>query len=411
MSLRGKNIILAVTGSIAAYKTPQLVRLLVKAGANVQVALTGEAARFVSPLALATVSRQPVLKQISEGDQWHNHVLLGRHADAVLVAPCSANTLAKMQAGICDNIVLALYLSAPAPVFIAPAMDEDMLLHPATQENIEALKRRGHYFIPPGHGELASGIVGEGRMAEPESIVDFLTYHLSEAAPGPMPDLNGKRALVTAGPTYENIDPVRFIGNRSSGKMGIALARALAACGARVDLVAGPVSVPLPDHPRIKVHKVQTAEEMFEASKAIFPHTDIAILAAAVGDFKMARAVSEKIKKGDSEELILTLVKNPDILAHLATLKKPSQLLVGFALETENELDNARKKLHTKKADLIVLNSLKDAGAGFGHDTNKVRLLFAGGQEVELPLGDKDTVSKKIVACIFADKPRSCTAE
>lgn len=410
MSLKGKNIILAITGSIAAYKTPQLVRLLVKAGASVQVALTDEGARFVSPLALATVSKHPVLKNISEGDQWHNHVQIGRAADALLVAPCSANTLARMYSGICDNIVLALYLSTPAPVFIAPAMDEDMLLHPATQSNIDGLKQRGHAFIPPEHGELASGIVGEGRMAEPESIMKFLESRFEESGSEPMPSLKGKRALVTAGPTHEAIDPVRFIGNRSSGKMGIALAQTLADNGAQVDLVVGPVSVELPLHPNIHVQQVQTAEEMFEACKSAFPLADVAILAAAVGDFRMARPATEKIKKGSADQLTLTLMKNPDILAHLGACKKPEQLLVGFALETENEQDNARKKLHTKKADIIVLNSLKDAGAGFGYDTNKVQLLFADGRELSLALEDKKEISKKIVACIFADKSISCSS-
>jgi phosphopantothenoylcysteine decarboxylase/phosphopantothenate--cysteine ligase len=401
MSLQGKKVILAITGSIAAYKTPQLVRLLVKAGAEVQVVMTGSAGDFVSPLALATVSRKEVYATVSNGAHWNNHVHLGRWADVLLVAPCSANTLAKMANGLCDNMVQAVYLSAICPVLIAPAMDEDMWLHPATKANLATLQSYGHHLIPVAHGELASGIIGAGRMAEPEEITLFLEHFFEKQSLAAAPA--GTKALVTAGPTYEAIDPVRFIGNFSTGKMGIALAGALAAKGIAVDLVLGPSKESI-QHPLIKVHHVVSAVEMYTICEALFPQAQYAVLSAAVADFRPAEKAEEKIKKGNDETMQLTLVKNPDILAHLGTLKKENQVLAGFALETTNEMEHAQKKLVAKNADLIVLNSLRDAGAGFGHDTNKVRILGKNGIVADLPLQSKSEIAKSIVDCILALK-------
>lgn len=401
MSLQGKKIILAITGSIAAYKTPQLVRLLVKAGAEVQVVMTGSAADFVSPLALATVSRREVFSSVSNGAHWNNHVHLGRWADVLLVAPCSANSMAKMAQGLCDNMVMAVYLSAPCPVLIAPAMDEDMWLHPATKANLATLQSYGHHIIPVAHGELASGIVGAGRMAEPEEIQQYLeTFFAEKTRPAAHA---GKKALVTAGPTYEALDPVRFIGNFSTGKMGIALARAFAEQGIATDLVLGPSSEQVSD-PLITVHRVVSARDMYAACDGIFPQVDFAVLSAAVADFRPMEQAPEKIKKGSEDTLQLTLVKNPDILAYLGSIKKTGQTLVGFALETTNELENARKKLEKKNADMIVLNSLKEEGAGFGHDTNKVTLLQRTGAITALPLQSKAGIAKSIVDCILSLK-------
>lgn len=402
MSLAGKKIILAITGSIAAYKTPQLVRLLVKAGAEVQVVLTGAAADFVSPLALATVSRRDVFASVSNGAHWNNHVHLGRWADVLLVAPCSANTMAKMAQGLCDNMVMAVYLSAACPVLLAPAMDEDMWLHPATRGNLGTLESFGHRIIPVAHGELASGIIGAGRMAEPEEIQQYLDNFFMEQQAATVP-AGGLKALVTAGPTYEALDPVRFIGNFSTGKMGIALAKALASRGIAVDLVLGP-SAEQVSHPLIAVHRVVSAIEMYEACDRIFPQSDIAILSAAVADFRPMEKAGEKIKKGADDTLQLTLVKNPDILAHLGQIKTEKQFVAGFALETTNELEHAREKLERKNADMIVLNSLREAGAGFGHDTNKVQLLFRNGDHKALPLQPKDEIAKSIVDCILSLK-------
>jgi phosphopantothenoylcysteine decarboxylase/phosphopantothenate--cysteine ligase len=398
MSLQDRKIILAITGSIAAYKTPQLVRLLVKAGAEVQVIMTPAAADFVSPLSLSTVSKKEVLSVVQHGGQWNNHVLLGRWADALLVAPCSANTLAKMAAGLCDNMVQAVYLSAACPVFIAPAMDEDMWLHPATRTNVATLQSFGHHFIPVGHGELASGLTGEGRMSEPQEIISFLE---DAFAPGAQGKSSGKKALVTAGPTYEQIDPVRFIGNYATGKMGIALAEGLAEKGYAVDLILGPTDTRLPDHPLIKVQRVTSAMEMFDACNKLFPKADIAIMAAAVADFRPETRAGKKIKKGKEDSFQLKLVKNPDILASLGAVKQSAQTLVGFALETDDELPNARKKLEAKNADFIILNSLKDQGAGFGFDTNKVTVLGKDGSTKELPLQSKKEIAKSIVNCIL----------
>lgn len=395
MSLTGKKIILAVTGSIAAYKTPQFVRLLVKAGAEVKVVITDAAAAFVSPLALATVSKHPVLSSVSDGATWNNHVELGLWADALLIAPCSANTLGKLANGLCDNLLCAVYLSARCPVFIAPAMDEDMWKHPSTRLNIDRVKSYGNRIIPVGHGELASGLVGEGRMAEPEDMLKYLEEYFTDA---PLP-LKGLNALVTAGPTYEKIDPVRFIGNYSTGKMGIAIAEILAAKGAMVNLVLGPTHLTTTQQ-NIHVIKVESAHEMYEASMKVFGETHIAVLSAAVADYRPAQQETNKIKKKEAG-LSLDLTKTEDILASLGKIKEPWQTLVGFALETTNELEHAREKLVRKNADMIVLNSLKDDGAGFGHDTNKVSLITSNGGVKELPLQTKKDAANAIVGQII----------
>ncbi|PSK87442.1 bifunctional phosphopantothenoylcysteine decarboxylase/phosphopantothenate--cysteine ligase CoaBC [Taibaiella chishuiensis] len=402
MSLKDKKIILAVTGSIAAYKTPQLVRLLVKAGAEVQVVMTEAAKDFVTPLALATVSTKEVFYAVSNGAHWNNHVHLGRWADVLLVAPCTANTLAKMAQGLCDNMVQAIYLSAACPVVFAPAMDEDMWLHPATRANVQQLQSYGHHLIPVESGPLASGLTGPGRMAEPETIAAWLEHFFApEQQPVAIPP--NTKALITAGPTYEAIDPVRFIGNFSTGKMGIALAEALAERGIPVDLVLGP-SKESTQHPLITTHKVVSAREMYDACERLFPEAAISILSAAVADFRPQEAAAEKIKKGSEDTMQLTLVKNPDILAHLGAIKNAGQTVVGFALETNNELEHALKKLKAKNADMIVLNSLQEAGAGFGHDTNKVTLLSADGTQTALPLQSKKEIAKSIVDCVLALK-------
>ncbi len=390
MSLTGKKIVLAVTGSIAAYKTPQLVRLLVKAGAEVKVLTTRAAADFVSPLSLATVSKHPVLSDVSDGSTWNNHVELGLWADVMLIAPCSANSLAKLANGICDNLVCAVYLSARCPVFVAPAMDEDMWKHSSTQNNLNKIRSYGNHIIPVGHGELASGLVGEGRMAEPEDMITFLTDFLSATQP-----LKGKKALVTAGPTYERIDPVRFIGNFSTGKMGIAIAEVLADKGAEVTLVLGPTSE-RSQHPGVQTVRIESAKELYSESTKAFENADIAVLAAAVADYRPEQMATEKIKKAESG-LSISLTKTEDTLLSLGKIKRPDQTLVGFALETTNELEHGMKKLVAKNADMIVLNSLKDEGAGFGHDTNKITLLTRSEAPESLPLLSKKEAAIAIV--------------
>ncbi|MDP4252736.1 MAG: bifunctional phosphopantothenoylcysteine decarboxylase/phosphopantothenate--cysteine ligase CoaBC, partial [Bacteroidota bacterium] len=401
-----KKIILGVTGSIAAYKSLMLVRLLVKEGASVKVIITPAARDFVTPLSLSTLSRNPVLTDLVRDDNWINHVDLGRWADCMLIAPLSANTLAKMATGLCDNLLLATYLSAACPVIVAPAMDEDMWRHPSTQANLERIRSYGNTVIPVEKGELASGLNGEGRMAEPGSIMSFLQAHLEQnkqtsdskfgsADVAIRQDLSGKRALVTAGPTYEAIDPVRFIGNHSSGKMGLALARALAERGAAVDLVLGPSSLDT-DFPGITVKRVQSAGEMYEACLERFPHADLAIMAAAVADYSPVAVAADKIKK-NGDTLILELKRTKDILAALGAQKRPGQVLVGFALESAHGRDYALSKLKTKRADLIVLNSLADEGAGFGIDTNKITIFGSDGAELPYERKPKQQVARDIV--------------
>jgi phosphopantothenoylcysteine decarboxylase / phosphopantothenate---cysteine ligase len=387
---KGKKILLAVTGSIAAYKTPLIVRLLVKEGAEVKVIMTPAAKDFVTPLTLSTVSKNPVISELFSEASWSNHVMLGRWADLMLVAPLSCNTLAKMANGFCDNMLLATYLSATCPVVVVPAMDEDMWKHHTTKGNLKKLEEAGNTIIPVDNGELASGLIGEGRMAEPENILRYVAenFFLKQ-------DLAGKKVLVTAGPTYEPIDPVRFIGNHSSGKMGIALSEELARRGATVQLVLGPTASAI-KQPGVKVHKVQTADEMYEACVKEFGDVDIAIMSAAVADYTPAVKSKEKIKK-DAANLNVELVKTKDILKTLGEKKYNGQLLVGFALETTNEKENALNKLKTKNADLIVLNSLNDEGAGFGHDTNKITIFEKGGNEIEYDRKPKQQVAKDIV--------------
>ena len=387
------NIVLGITAGIAAYKTPQLVRLLTKNGHNVKVILTENAKEFVTPLTLSTVSKNPVLTSFSSPEgNWHSHVELALWADAMLIAPATANTVAKMAHGVCDNLLLATYFSAKTPVFVAPAMDLDMYAHPTVTENLIKLKSFGNHIIPATYGELASGLVGQGRMAEPEDIMLFIENALSENLP-----LKGKKILITAGPTYEAIDPVRFIGNFSSGKMGIALANEAVRQGAEVHLILGPSSEKN-IHSQIHLHRVVNAQQMYEAAVTEFSTCDIAILAAAVADYTPEIVAPEKIKKKGSN-LSLTLVPTIDILASLGKIKT-TQTLIGFALETENEVANAQTKLKKKNLNGIVLNSLRDAGAGFGTDTNKVTFITKETQ-ISFPLKSKEEVAKDILAQIF----------
>ncbi|MEY4903087.1 MAG: hypothetical protein RLZZ292_902 [Bacteroidota bacterium] len=404
--MNGKKIILAVSGSIAAYKAATLTRLLVKAGAEVQILMTDAAKHFITPLTLSTLSKRAVHSEIISEESWNNHVELGLWADAFVVAPATATTLAKMAHGICDSIVTATYLSARCPVFIAPAMDLDMWKHPATLRNIKDLQTFGTHLIPVEHGELASGLVGEGRMAEPENIVAFLTAFFSKEKENiekkELPKskhLAGKKAMVTAGPTYEAIDPVRFIGNRSSGKMGIAIAEELANQGAKVELILGPSKLSI-EHPNINTIRVQSAQEMYEAAMTYFPTSDIAVLSAAVADYRPKFVANEKIKKKD-EEFSIVLEKTTDIAAALGKIKRNNQFIVGFALETNDELANAQGKLQRKNFDFIVLNSLQDTGAGFNHDTNKVTIVHKDNKIENFELKSKIEVARDIVARIM----------
>lgn len=392
--LQGKKILLGITGSIAAYKAISLVRLLVKAGAEVKVVMTPAARDFVSPLTLSTLSRNPVLIDLFAEDSWSNHVMLGRWADLMLIAPLSCNTLARMAAGNCDNLLLATYLSSTCPVWVAPAMDEDMWHHPSTQHNLARLQAFGNTIIPVESGELASGLVGAGRMAEPETIGDLVSDYFQKSG-----QLNGKSVLVSAGPTHEPLDPVRFIGNHSSGKMGLALAAEFLSRGASVTLVTGP-GVQVTPQSGLTIVPVTTAAEMYEACTSHFDHADIAVMAAAVADYTPVTVAAEKIKKQDGT-LVLELQKTKDILKALGARKKPSQLLVGFALETNNEKAYAQEKLQSKNADLIVLNSLKDDGAGFGKDTNKITIYDREGSEFAFPLKSKKAVAADIVDMIL----------
>lgn len=388
--LKGRKILLGITGSIAAYKAIYLVRSLVKSGAEVKVIITPSARDFVSPLTLSTLSHHPVLVDLFDEQSWSNHVMLGRWADIMLIAPLSCNTLAKMAGGLCDNLLMAVYLSATCPVLVAPAMDEDMWKHPATRANLEKIESYGNKIIPVGKGELASGLVGEGRMAEPEEIMGFLDRFF---LPGPLKD---KKVLVSAGPTYEHIDPVRFIGNHSSGKMGLAIAAELKRRGARVSLVLGPVQQKeIPSG--MEVIDVVSAADMFTACNRVFEEADLAIMAAAVADYTPGITETEKIKKKE-DTMTIGLIKTKDILRSLGEKKKKNQVLIGFALETNNEEQHAREKLVNKNADMIVLNSLNDPGAGFGKDTNKITIFDKDGSRY-----DFGTRSKKEVACDIID--------
>jgi phosphopantothenoylcysteine decarboxylase / phosphopantothenate---cysteine ligase len=390
--LSRKKILIGITGSIAAYKIPILVRLLIKEGAEVRVIMTPAATDFVSKLTLSTLAKSPVLIDLFDEASWANHVQLGRWADAMVIAPLSCNTLSKMATGACDNLLLATYLSATCPVVAAPAMDEDMWHHPTTKKNLEALSDHGCTIIPVEHGELASGLVGEGRMAEPEAIMGFLKDFFRKKD-----ELKGKKVLVTAGPTYEAIDPVRFIGNHSSGKMGYAIADELASRGAQVTLVSGPVTIKQKAN-GVNVVKTTSARQMFEACQQNKDY-DIAVMAAAVADYTPVQVADQKIKKGEGS-LTVELKKTDDILASLGKEKGTNQILVGFALETENEKDNALKKLQTKNADMVILNSLNDKGAGFGVDTNRVTIFYRDGKEKMFDTKSKESVAKDIVDAI-----------
>jgi phosphopantothenoylcysteine decarboxylase / phosphopantothenate---cysteine ligase len=394
--LQGKKIIVGITGGIAAYKAAILIRLLVKAGAEVNVIMTEAAKSFITPLTLSTLSKNPVLSEFvkDKSGQWNSHVELGLWADVMVIAPASANTIGKIANGICDNLLLATYLSARCPVFLAPAMDLDMLQHPSTQANLLKIKSFGNHLINPTHGELASGLIGEGRMAEPEDIIKHLHDFFFSGQP-----LKGKTALVTAGPTYEAIDPVRFIGNHSSGKMGFAIAEQLAKLGAQVTIITGPTTQQT-SQAGVTVQKVVSAEQMYTACTELFAKTDVTVLAAAVADYKPIVVADQKIKKKDGT-LTLELAKTHDIAASLGKLKKAGQLVVGFALETEQEQANALQKLETKNFDLIVLNSLNDMGAGFGHDTNKITILDKEHNIRSFELKSKQEVAHDIVSAII----------
>ena len=392
--MKGKKILVGVTGSIAAYKAAFLVRLLVKAEAEVKVIMTSAAKDFITPLTLSTLAKNPVLSCFSKDKAtWNNHVDLGLWADAMLIAPASANTIGKMANGLCDNLLPATYLSARCPVFFAPAMDLDMYQHPAVVENIKKLKSFGNHILEARHGELASGLTGPGRMAEPEDIVDSLHHFFSSNAP-----LKGKKILITAGPTCESIDPVRFISNYSSGKMGYAIAEEAATAGAEVTLVSGPTHLNIA-HPMITKVAVKSSEEMYEACKKVYAQTDISIFSAAVADYTPKDTSDQKIKKSGSS-LTVTLNQTIDIAKTLGAEKKENQFHVGFALETNNALNNAKKKLHAKHFDLVVLNSLKHNGAGFGHNTNKVSIIDKANTIENFELKTKKEVAKDIINAI-----------
>ena len=392
MILDGKNILICISGGIAAYKINFLIRDLIKKGAEVQILTTPSAENFVSKLTLSTLSKNPVFSDFySENGTWNNHVEFALWADLILIAPCTANTLAKMIHGICDNLVIATYMSAKCPVFIVPAMDLDMYQHSSTQQNLEMAEDFGHFIIPAETGELASGLVGQGRMAEPETITkkieEFFTKETHEKT------LLGKTVLITAGPTYEAIDPVRFIGNHSSGKMGFSIAEEAANRGAKVILISGPSSEKT-HHQNIEIHRVTSAKEMFEEVFKHYENADIAIASAAVADYAPKEIAKEKIKKND-ESLTIELVKNPDILKTMGE-RKSHQFLVGFALETQNEEENAKGKLKKKNLDMIVLNSLRDEGAGFKNDTNKIKI-FTKTESQEFHLKSKNEVANDIL--------------
>ena len=391
MSLQGKKIVLGITGSIAAYKAAVLIRLLIKQGAEVQVVITPAGKEFITPITLSALTSKPVISEFfaQRDGSWHSHVALGQWADAMLIAPATASSIGKMAHGIADNMLITTYLSMKAPVFIAPAMDLDMFAHPSTTENLNTLRHYGNHIIEPAEGELASHLVGKGRMEEPEDIVAYLESYFAKTE-----ELAGKRIVITAGPTYEKIDPVRFIGNYSSGKMGFALAEECAARGAEVTLVAGPVQLKT-IHPNIHRIDIESCEEMYDATTEAFKGANAGILCAAVADFTPEITADNKIKR-EGDELVLRLKPTHDIAATLGRMKQPHQFLVGFALETNDEMKNAQKKLHRKNLDFIVLNSLSDAGAGFRHDTNKITIINKEHAK-EYPLKPKSEVAKDII--------------
>jgi len=392
MHLQGKKVLLGVSGSIAAYKAALLIRIFIKSGAEVKVIMTKDAKEFIGSLTLSTLSKNPVLTDFfkQEGGEWSNHVELGLWADFMLIAPATANTIAKMANGICDNLLLAAYLSARCPVYIAPAMDMDMYKHPATVANINKLSKIRNIIIPAENGELASGLTGVGRMNEPENIVSFIENHFFKKGP-----LTTKTAIVTAGPTYEKIDDVRFIGNFSSGKMGYAIAEKLCNAGANVILISGPTAIEI-SGTNIKKIEVQSADEMYDSVMKYFESADITVMSAAVADFKPKTIVAGKIKKEEAQ-LNIELEKTKDILGKLGSIKRKNQILVGFALESSNGTENAKRKLKSKNLDFIVLNSLQNQGAGFGVDTNKITIFDKNGEESNFELKPKTEVAKDIV--------------
>ena len=396
--LGGKRIILGISGGIAAYKTPLLVRALIQQGAEVKVVMTPAAKDFVTPLTLSTLSKNPVLSSFTADDQdnplWNDHVALGLWADLLLIAPATSNTLSSMVHGRCNNLLMAVYLSAKCPVFVAPAMDLDMYAHPSTQNNLSTLENFGNRVLPVGEGMLASGLEGKGRMLEPNEIVDTVIDHFN-----PQLKLKGKKVLITAGPTYEAIDPVRFIGNYSSGKMGFALARIALKLGAEVHLISGPTAENL-SHPQLSLYPIVSAEELFEQVKALYDKAHIVLAAAAVADFKPATTADQKIKKERGVNT-LSLVPTQDSLAYMGD-NKTKQILIGFALETENELEHAKRKLKLKSLDGIVLNSLKDQGAGFGTSTNKITFINRNLEVTTHPLMSKESCAAQIFESILS---------
>lgn len=396
--LKGKHIILGITGGIAAYKSVSLLRLLVKAGAEVQVVITPAGKEFITPVTLSALSGKPVVSEFFTANtgEWHSHVDLGLWADCMVIAPATASSIAKMANGVADNMLITTYLSAKSPVFIAPAMDLDMMAHPSTRRNIDLLRSYGNHIIEPESGFLASGLVGKGRMEEPERIVEVLDRFFEK---NENRTLAGKKVLITAGPTYEAIDPVRFIGNYSSGKMGFALAEEASRRGAEVVLVSGPVSLPTPAGDIRRVD-VTSARDMLAACEKDFDSADIAIFCAAVADYAPEQVADHKIKRGDMPEMTLRLVRNPDIAATLGSRRHDGQTLVGFALETDNEMENGRSKLARKHLDMVVINSMRDAGAGFSGDTNKITVVTASGCEKTFPLKSKGEVAADILDCI-----------
>lgn len=395
--LKGRHIILGITGGIAAYKSVTLLRLLVKAGAEVQVVITPSGKQFITPVTLSALSGRPVISEFFTANtgEWHSHVDLGLWADAMVIAPATASSIGKMANGIADNMLVTTYLSAKSPVFIAPAMDLDMMAHPSTTANIDKLRSYGNHIIEPAAGELASHLVGKGRMEEPENIFAILDSFFEKSQ-----SLKGRKVLITAGPTFERIDPVRYIGNFSTGKMGYAIADAAAERGAEVIVVSGPVAV-RPSSPGVKVISVESARQMCEKCVELFPSMDLAVMCAAVADYAPAAPRDHKIKREKEEVPVIRLVKNPDIAATLGKMKNPSQILVGFALETDNEESNAIDKMHRKNLDMIVLNSMRDPGAGFGTDTNTVTIITPDGKSEKYPLMLKSEVADKIIDFII----------
>lgn len=392
MTLKGKHIVLGITGSIAAYKSASLARLLIKAGAEVQIVITPAGKEFITPVTLSALTQKPVISEFFTANDgtWHSHVDLGQWADLMLIAPATAATLGKMANGIADNMLVTTYLSMKAPVMIAPAMDLDMFAHPSTHRNLDLLRSYGNVIIEPAAGELASNLIGKGRMEEPENILKAVEEFFAKQE-----SLSKKKILITAGPTYEKIDPVRFIGNYSSGKMGFALAEECAERGAEVILIAGPVSLKT-IHPNITRIDVESAYEMYEAATREFPTVDTAILCAAVADYRPQEYATSKIKRNDNE-MAITLIANKDIAAALGKMKAPNQTMIGFALETDNEEANALKKMEKKNLDYIVLNSLQDKGAGFRHDTNKITIICRNGEQKHFDLKSKKAVAADIV--------------